>query len=43
MLISGTAMMTFLTPWLISLSKAKNIMARDLPEAGGDLMSKYWL
>ena len=27
--------------WLCSLSKAINIKARDLPEAGGDLINKY--
>ena len=35
--------MTFLSPWLNSLSRARNMSARDLPDAGGALSSKYWL
>ncbi|WP_265286481.1 hypothetical protein [Verminephrobacter eiseniae] len=38
---SGTTMMACRKPWLLSLSSAMNINARDLPEAGGDLISKY--
>ena len=38
---SGTAMITFLIPWLWSLSNPTNINARDLPDAGGDFTSKY--
>ena len=40
---SGTATITFLSPWLKSLSSARNISARDLPDAGGALSSRYWL
>ena len=40
---SGTATMTFLRPWLKSLSSARNISARDLPDAGGALSRRYWL
>ncbi len=40
---SGTATITFLIPWLKSLSSARNISARDLPDAGGAFRSKYWL
>ena len=40
---SGTATMAFLTPWLYSLSNAKNINARDLPDAGGAFNRRYWL
>lgn len=28
-------------PWLWSLSSAMNMSARLLPDAGGDLMSRY--
>ncbi len=38
---SGTTIMACLTPWLLSLSNAINISARDLPDAGGDLINKY--
>jgi len=38
---SGTAMIAFLNPWLRSLSKAMNISALDLPEAGGAFSSRY--
>ena len=38
---SGTATMTFLRPWLKSLSRATNISARDLPDAGGALIRRY--
>lgn len=31
---SGAATMTFLMPWLYSLSSAMNIRARDFPDAG---------
>ena len=33
--------MTFLMPWFSSFSSAINIKARDLPDAGGALISKY--
>ena len=42
MLRSGTATMTFLSPWLTILSKAMNIRALDLQDAGGAFKSKYW-
>ena len=38
---SGTTMMACLSFWFASLSSAMNISARLLPEAGGDLMSRY--
>jgi hypothetical protein len=38
---SGTTMMACLMPWFLSLSSATNISARLLPDAGGDLMSRY--
>src|SRR5690606_41196012 len=38
---SGTTMMACFKPWLCSLSSAINIRARLLPDAGGDLMSRY--
>ena len=38
---SGTATITFLMPWFCSLSRAINIKARDLPDAGGAFKSKY--
>ncbi|MNL56354.1 hypothetical protein D3C87_1798430 [compost metagenome] len=39
---SGTAMMALVSPWLISLSSAINMSARDLPEAGGAFNKRYW-
>ena len=38
---SGTTTMACFKPWLCSLSSAINISARDLPEAGGDLINRY--
>jgi hypothetical protein len=38
---SGTTMMACFKPWFLSLSSAMNISARLLPDAGGDLMSRY--
>jgi hypothetical protein len=38
---SGTTTIACLSPWLCSLSSAMNISARLLPEAGGDLISRY--
>ena len=38
---SGTTMIAWLRPWLASLSRAMNIRARLLPDAGGDLISRY--
>src|SRR5690606_36444801 len=38
---SGTTMMACFSPCLASLSSAMNIRARLLPEAGGDLISRY--
>ena len=38
---SGTTMIACFTPWFASLSSAMNISARDLPDAGGDLISRY--
>lgn len=38
---SGTTTIALATPWLCSLSSAMNIRARDLPDAGGDLISRY--
>src|SRR5690606_20492556 len=38
---SGTTMIAFRTFWLCSLSSAMNISARDLPDAGGDLIRRY--
>src|SRR5690606_30879254 len=38
---SGTTMMACLSPWFLSLSNAMNMRARLLPEAGGDLISRY--
>ena len=40
-IFSGTTMIACLQPWFCSLSSAMNISARLLPEAGGDLMSRY--
>jgi len=37
---SGTTISACLRPWFSILSSAMNINARDLPEAGGDLISK---
>lgn len=37
---SGTATITFLRPWLYSLSRPTNINARDLPDAYGALINK---
>ena len=37
---SGTATITLRTPWLYSLSRATNMSARLLPEAGGALISR---
>ena len=41
MVFSGTTMIACLSPCLCSLSSAMNISARLLPEAGGDLRSRY--
>ena len=38
---SGTTMIACLSLWFASLSSAMYISARLLPEAGGDLMSRY--
>jgi hypothetical protein len=38
---SGTTMIACRTLWLCNLSSAMNISARDLPDAGGDLINKY--
>src|SRR5690606_29714435 len=38
---SGTTIIACLMFWLWSLSRAINISARLLPEAGGDLISRY--
>ncbi len=40
MLFSGTATTTFFMPWFTSLSKAMNINARLLPDAGGAFISR---
>jgi len=39
--ISGTAMMALESPCRSTLSRARNMRARDLPDAGGALSSKY--
>src|SRR5690606_39991770 len=38
---SGTATITFFMPWFFNLSKAMNIKALDLPDAGGAFSNKY--
>ena len=35
--VSGTATITLRTPWFSSLSRPRNMSARDLPAAGGAL------
>jgi hypothetical protein len=39
--VSGTTINAFFNPWFFNLSKAININALLLPDAGGDLISKY--